>query len=264
MVPLHQCVTATCTMYLHQWVLPTFLDTRTNHLPCWLGSEAVMWQKGRKGWGVSAHCWRWLVAAAQILVHADISQDTTWHSALCSSAPQQPDGLCSLVKNVHPPIHGNIQKHHEKSKTSYHSTQVQYKFLLSNKLAWTVLHTYLQEDGTMLQNSLFVCNVQSSIFNHNSDTHEKDTSCQLGITLANNSILNEWNNVQYCTLDMKTQEYGHAVSQKQSTRKNLKCRIRHIQNWEELLYTFSSRWDVKYSVLLIQRSSCLCAYHKGM
>jgi len=42
-------------MFLNQGPY-TFLNTKTNHLPCWLGSVAVTWQKGRKGLGVSAHC----------------------------------------------------------------------------------------------------------------------------------------------------------------------------------------------------------------
>jgi hypothetical protein len=80
-----------------------------------------MWQKGMKGSGVSAHCWQWLVVTARTWGHEDTSQGTILHSALCSSTPQQPDGLCSLVKNTHPPTvtskstvkHGQTAKHFE-------------------------------------------------------------------------------------------------------------------------------------------------------
>ena len=36
----------------------------------------------------------------------------------------------------------------------------QYKFVLSNKQAWRVLHAYLQGNGIRIQNSLFVSTAQ--------------------------------------------------------------------------------------------------------
>ena len=138
------------TMFL---ILRKFLSTKINHLPCWWGSVAVTWQKGRKGLKVSAHCWQWLVATALTGGHADTSQGTIWHSGLCFSTPHQPDCSCSLVKNSHPPT-VTYKKQWEMSAKSPFTSEGQYKFVLSNKEAWRVLHAYLQGSGVRVQNKL--------------------------------------------------------------------------------------------------------------